>query len=91
MPFFRNRAEMEDEGEITVKIPFLKRLKAWQILILAIFFIFMLFLTNLLKFTLTEAIENPNLVIAIVISVLCLIGIVVIFLIRTLIKEKESV
>lgn len=81
---------MEEEGDITVKIPFLKRLKAWQILILAIFFIFMYFLIEFLKFTLTEAIENPNLVIGIIILVLCLIGIVMIVLIRTLTKQRES-
>ena len=81
---------MEEAGEITVKIPFLKRLKAWQILILAIFFIFMYFLIEFLKFTLTEAIENPNLVITIIVLVLCLIGVVMIVLIRALTKHKET-
>jgi len=80
-----------EEEEITVKIPFLKKLKAWQILILAIFFFFMYFLTDFLKFTLTQELDNPNLVIAIIVMVLCLIGIVVIFLIRALTKQKESV
>ena len=80
---------MEDEDKITIQLPFLKRLTGPQLLILAVFTIFMIFLIDWLKFVITTQSKDATLAAALVIATLILIGLVAIYLIRSLARKID--
>ena len=68
----------------------LEKLPPKQFLTLVIFIVFMYSLVELIKFALKEKINDPNLIVFIIVAILILIGFVTNNLIKSLAKEPSN-
>jgi len=73
---------------LTITLPVPKKLESAHWVALVVFAILLYSLVDFLKFVLKTRLNNDNMVIAIVIAVLLLIGLVAVYIVRSLSKEK---
>lgn len=77
---------MTTDDHIEIKFP-KGKLKAKHVAIVIVFAIFIYFLTDSLKQVLTTRFDDPNHAIMVIALILVLIGIVAVYIIRTLSKD----